>query len=181
MLLLVFSKGDLVLLLDANSTPLLDNIFLGITAFGELYFGIFIFFLLLALGKKQFLTIYLVSILVTIIFSQGLKHLVFEDEKRPASIYTELHDVSGMERHLNNSFPSGHTTAAFTFFTVLALAFGKKKWMQFTAPICATSVGFSRVYLGQHYLSDIVVGAVLGVFIVSVVACFFNQKWNILK
>lgn len=125
--------------------------------------------------------LYLISILLTIVVSQGLKRVVFEDEKRPATAYSELRDVHGMERHLNNSFPSGHTTAAFTFITVLVLAFEKKIWIQLAAPIFASAVGFSRVYLGQHYLSDIVAGAVLGVFIVSVVAYFLNQKWSTLK
>lgn len=180
-LLLVFPKGELVLFLDSNSTPFLDNIFLGVTAGGEFYFGLFIFILLLALGKKRCLMLYLISILLTIVVSQGLKRVVFEDEKRPATAYSELRDVHGMERHLNNSFPSGHTTAAFTFITVLVLAFEKKIWIQLAAPIFASAVGFSRVYLGQHYLSDIVAGAVLGVFIVSVVAYFLNQKWSTLK
>ena len=57
------------------------------------------------------------------------------------------------------SLPSGHTSAAFLFVTLLCLTI---------SPFClllypwAASVGFSRVMLGVHYPSDIVSGALLG-------------------
>jgi undecaprenyl-diphosphatase len=57
------------------------------------------------------------------------------------------------------SFPSGHATNAFAICTVLAIAF------PLLAPvlaILAASVAASRVALGLHYASDVVVGALIG-------------------
>lgn len=177
-LLLVLPKGGLVLFLDANSTPALDVIFNWLTKGGEHYMGIVVLLLLLAFVPRRYIMIYAVSIVLSLLVSQGLKHQVFPNEGRPSSVHTKLHDIDGLERHANNSFPSGHTTAAFTFFTLLAISL-RKKWVQFVAPIFAASVGVSRVYLGQHYLSDIVAGAVLGIFIVSIVVYVFDRKFPV--
>lgn len=68
-----------------------------------------------------------------------------------------------------SSFPSGHATNAFavaTFFALLVYVHLPKGWGR-TALIvmfiaCASLVAFGRIYLGVHYLSDVVAGALLG-------------------
>ena len=59
------------------------------------------------------------------------------------------------------AFPSGHTSSAFATATSLALT--TKKWYV-TVPALAWSagVGYSRIYLGQHYPSDVIMGALVG-------------------
>jgi undecaprenyl-diphosphatase len=58
------------------------------------------------------------------------------------------------------SFPSGHTAGAFLIAAVLP-AFYPVSWLALFS--WATAVGFSRIYNGVHFLSDVVSGAVLGV------------------
>lgn len=60
-----------------------------------------------------------------------------------------------------NSFPSGHTTAAFAFASALWRT-APDKWMRWTALICAVLMGLSRLYVGVHYPSDVLVGVAVG-------------------
>ena len=60
-----------------------------------------------------------------------------------------------------DSFPSGHTSLAFA--TAAELSIQYKKWyITVPAYLWAGSVGYSRMYLGRHYPSDVLGGAVVG-------------------
>ncbi len=62
-----------------------------------------------------------------------------------------------------NSFPSGHTCASFA----AAAAWYKLvpwKWMKGTGLVMAVCMGLSRLYVGVHYPSDVLVGALVGAF-----------------
>lgn len=62
-----------------------------------------------------------------------------------------------------NSFPSGHTTAAFAFAGALWRT-APQKWMKWAALAAAVGMGFSRLYVGVHYPSDVLTGVAVGLF-----------------
>ena len=75
--------------------------------------------------------------------------------------------VSGSKYH---SFPSGHVDASIGFFGVLLLTRRRIGLACLPIPLL---IGFSRLYLGAHYLSDVVCAAVLGILSAIVVTRFF--------
>ena len=76
---------------------------------------------------------------------------------RPQEVLTDFQSL--IVPHDQFSFPSGHTSAAFMMATI-----GSAFWPLLTLPLYfwAAGVGFSRVLLGVHFPSDVMVGAVLG-------------------
>lgn len=72
------------------------------------------------------------------------------------------------------TFPSGHTTAAFTTATSLSLTF-KKWYVVVPAYTWAGAVAYSRMHLGVHYPSDVLAGAAIGAG--SAWLCYKANRW----
>jgi membrane-associated phospholipid phosphatase len=62
----------------------------------------------------------------------------------------------------NGSFPSGHTMAAFSVATIIARRYRNHRWVPYAAYGLASVVGFSRLSLSVHFLSDVFMGGALG-------------------
>lgn len=93
---------------------------------------------------------------------QLLKQMFFSEWYRPlVSLPKEMvHSVAGYEAY-GQSFPSGHSTAVFSFvFSILLW----QKWsalIQVFWALLACLVAYSRIYLGVHFLGDVLAGALL--------------------
>jgi len=62
----------------------------------------------------------------------------------------------------NGSFPSGHSIEAFSVATIIARRYGNHKWVPYVAYGLASLVGFSRLTLNVHFVSDVFMGAAMG-------------------
>lgn len=93
-----------------------------------------------------------VSSFVTLAMKYGI------DRDRPFITYPFIQKMSDGG---SPSFPSGHTSSAFSTATTLSIAF--PKWYVIApAFVWASGVGYSRMHLGVHYPSDVFVGAIIG-------------------
>lgn len=93
------------------------------------------------------------------------------NRERPFKTYPDIEKLSSAGSH---SFPSGHTSEAFSTATSLSIAF--PKWYVIVPSfLWASSVGYSRMHLGVHYPSDVAVGALVGAG--SAFFCYKAQKW----
>jgi len=92
------------------------------------------------------------------LISELLKNAI--NERRPGDKYPGV-IFPGSPTH-GKSFPSGHTVLAFSTVTTLALEY-KKWYITVPAFLWAGLVGYSRLYLGMHYPTDVLAGGILGV------------------
>lgn len=85
-----------------------------------------------------------------------------------------LHFVPNVDVHSFHSFPSGHTATMFCFAVLLSLLL-RKRWISIVLLVLAVLVGYSRIYLLQHFLMDVAVGAAVGVIVTWAVWWFFES------
>lgn len=113
------------------------------------------------------------AIAVSGIIVQAIKHLV--GRARP----TLLRQVGSFSFHPFSwpnayaSFPSGHTASAFAAATALSLLAPRWRLVWFAA---ATAIALSRVVVGQHYPTDILAGAALGMVVTMALARDFVSR-----
>ena len=92
------------------------------------------------------------------VVTQILKYSI--NRPRPAQTYPG--EIFPYQNEEGKSMPSGHTALAFAVATTAALEY-KKWYIAVPAFIWAGAVGYSRMYLGVHYFSDVMTGAAIGV------------------
>jgi membrane-associated phospholipid phosphatase len=106
------------------------------------------------------------TFLISSLLAQLLKNFVFDDFMSPyhyiqsGALHVPI--VSGIKMHASHSFPSGHTTTIFALTAAFSLFYQSKK-IGASLFVIAFFVGFSRIYLSQHFLEDTLAGSILGV------------------
>jgi membrane-associated phospholipid phosphatase len=162
-LIFTTNKIDLFLVLNRFHQKTLDSFFLVITFLGDGLCCILLSLILLLKKPARRLSLTIFSAyLVSGFVAQILKHTWSAPRPREI-INTHLYHsfINGVTGAGWDSFPSGHTTSIFALATVLAMHF-KQQAAGLGMLIIAILVGYSRIYLGQHFLQDVAAGAVLG-------------------
>lgn len=163
-----FPKETLTLFLAQHRSSFGNIFFDFATKLGEWYPIVPIFVFLIF--KKDWRNTLTLSVLVSGVMGLAGTLKVYFHHDRPELFLQyngnrlhELGNIPGVEfLSGSGSFPSGHTLAAFALYTALCFYFQSHKWA-FLWLVPAVLVGISRMYLGQHFLEDVVFGAILGV------------------
>lgn len=140
--------------------------------------GLFLFFIwyLITIGEKRMAFLFSLTFILAEMSSYILKHLI--NRSRPLTAFGE---------ELSPSFPSGHSLTAMIIYGLVVCSFLllKEKISQklfyisfFSALIIILTVGFSRIYLGLHYFTDVLGGYFVGLFWIFVFFSVFKKYSN---
>ncbi|WP_421919742.1 phosphatase PAP2 family protein [Marinifilum sp.] len=180
-LLALYSKTEFSILVNQYSSSFTDPIFNGITQLG--LGGLLAVLAVVLLFIRYYYAILCTGILavsgiVTFIF----KRVLFSDAMRPLYYLgdLQLRFPAGMEEHFKRSFPSGHTMTIFAAAFILFWVYRNSRVATINFTI-AVLVGFSRIYLFQHFLVDVYVGAILGVAESVLVVLIFEKVFKLHK
>lgn len=161
-----YSVSEIHLAVNTHNNGFLDFIMPWVTLGADGWTIVVACLLAIAWNRKGGLFISLACL-----FTSGVTWLLksewfFQGTPRPKWYFThvekfDLHYVPGVENWLYDSFPSGHTTVAFAFFFSIAICVRPKK-IALLLFIAALAVGYSRIYLSQHFLLDVFFGSIIG-------------------
>ena len=162
--ILVLGKLEAFQLINSNNSPFADQFFKYFTHYGDGFMwaplGIYCFFY----RRKYFIAV-VAGVVISTILAQFLKRVVYPEELRPITYLSEtfpVHQIAGVEMRRVHSFPSGHSTTAFTMALIIAYIINRKAW-SVILPLFAFLAAYSRVYLAQHFPTDILAGMCIGV------------------
>jgi len=152
----IFQWGlDFIIITQQISTPLLDSFFRAITSLGDELFYLLLFSFLLwcvdfYLGIRVGI-IFLLSVYV----NTGVKEIF--QQPRPFDILPEIKKAYAS----GYGFPSGHAQSSLVVWGSIAY-WKKQTWIRCLSVLLILLIGFSRIYLGVHFPTDILGGWLIG-------------------
>jgi membrane-associated phospholipid phosphatase len=160
----IVPKGQDVLWINGHYSAFADRFFQTITRLGEGWIFIPVLIISLFIRYSLSLAVTFMAALHGIICTLVKKSLPVEAFLRPSEVLKSeaLHYVPGEVLHQFLSFPSGHTATVFCF-AVLAALLVRHRLASIVLLSLALLVGYSRIYLLQHFLLDVTAGALIGV------------------
>lgn len=165
--------------INEQHTPFLDTILPYVTHMGEATFIIpvlFLLFLFPRFRKGRFALALVLCNIAPFLVVQAIKGLV--NAPRPLLYFNNaswINRVAGQPENFFYSFPSGHSEGSFALFCFLSLILPRRySPVGILFFLIALSIGYSRMYLSQHFFADVYAGSLLGTFCCAAVFWIIN-------
>jgi undecaprenyl-diphosphatase len=160
--------------------PWLDAFFVNITdlhkqpIFNLVAIAALLFFSFRKYGKQAWRVVVAMALTIAIGDAVGYR-LIKGSVQRPRPYQNETIREKIIQRKdaHGNSFPSNHAINCFGAATILAIAFPAGRYIFY---IFAMIIGYSRLYLGVHYPSDVLAGAAIGFLVARTVSKFLLNQ-----
>jgi membrane-associated phospholipid phosphatase len=173
---LLYTREQIFFAVNGWNSPWADYIEPYMTDLGDGLTAVTLSLVFLLFSYRKFLLL-ASSYLLTGFVAQVIKY--FADAPRPSLYFKDqwapVHTVKGVEILTYNSFPSGHTTSAFSAAVVLAYLATKKGW-GIPALLMAILIGYSRMYLTEHFFEDVIGGSAIGVIVTVLWVTWLENK-----
>lgn len=159
-----FTKNSILL----NLTKLITSLGNGISCILLLFpLGLYFYY---QDSKKDFIFL-VITLLLTFFLNELIKHIVLR--KRPVDFF--VINMGGF------SYPSGHSMNVSAFYLTFRFLLSKKiksKFINIFIIILIISIAISRVILGVHWLTDVIVGLILGYFCYNLAKLLYLNFWR---
>jgi membrane-associated phospholipid phosphatase len=152
---------ELIRAVQSVHGPALDAIFRAITFMGEEDFFLILLPLILWCVDFAFGARLAFFFLFSTFVNSGAKGLFAHPRPFDLDPAVKLHDAGGY------GFPSGHSQSAVVVWGIIA-SYVRKRWAWALAVLLMVLIGFSRIYLGVHFPTDVLGGWTLGIILLAV-------------
>lgn len=171
---------EIIILNDLRFEPF-NTIFRTITAFGEPCMWILAAVFYLVRGRNMAIPVIAAGLLIIPV------SYIVKDKAGTDRPYTHFQNIGKSDQVVvvpgvalnkgKTSFPSGHTMSAFGLYSMMALlSRGKNRYLLMTLAGFSVLTGVSRIFLVQHFLVDVIGGAVLGMLISLLIWKIWENK-----
>ena len=172
-ILSVFLDGAILEYVTSLRTPFLNGIIAFKTDFGLIIFSAAL--LIYAISKKKYVAISLMVLAIAL--GAETAYLLKKLTQIPRPF--EVLQITALTESIGYSFPSLHATFAFAIVPFLGKII-KKRWPVILSWIFLVLIALSRVYIGVHYLSDVIAGGIIG-YTAAIFWLYLEEKHHVSK
>jgi membrane-associated phospholipid phosphatase len=181
-LLALVPKTEVTLWVNGHGNAALDQLFLSADHIGTSLFSITTV-VLLRIGKSWSIALKAAACFFAVMaVTQFAKYVLFPGVPRPTLCFgpDDLRLIEGVRQLRTESFPSGHTSASFALATFFALYWPNKRWHWLLA-LLAFAVSYARIYLAQHFITDVYAGMLIGVILTTLLFAYADTLKRVLQ